>query len=460
MNLGKETETLEFKKTTGELREAMISISSILNKHGVGAVYFGVKPNGDVVGQDVSESSLRDVSRLVYESIKPQIYPVIQEEVIEGRHVIKVEFHGEDFPYSAMGRYYLRTADEDREVTPSELRQFFTANEYKDKWEKTRSEILLKQADKKAVKAFCEKAVSVGRLTEGRYTAPTILKRFGLVDGDYLTNAGNVLFGNSSPVTLKTAIFATDEKLTFLDMQMYEDNILNLLSLAETYILKNINWRSEIIGPEREEIPEIPTAAIREVLANSYAHAVYNSNTYHEICIHPDKITIYSPGTFASTYSPEDYISKNLPSSIRNVSISKILYLNKSIEQFGSGFKRINSLCKDANVKYSYEISENGFMFVFFRKTQTAASQNDMMESIFIESVTENVTENVTLNKTEQSVYSLLVKNPYYTRKELGNATSKTVRTIQRTLDSLRKKGLVERIGSDRSGYWRVKKKI
>ena len=55
MDLGKETETLEFKKTTGELEEAMISISSILNKHGVGALYFGVKPNGDVIGQDVAE---------------------------------------------------------------------------------------------------------------------------------------------------------------------------------------------------------------------------------------------------------------------------------------------------------------------------------------------------------------------------------------------------------------------
>ena len=40
---------------------------------------------------------------------------------------------------------------------------------------------------------------------------------------------------------------------------------------------------------------------------------------------------------------------------------------------------------------------------------------------------------------------------------ELAEATSKTVRTIQRTLDSLRKKGLVERIGSDKSGYWEVK---
>ena len=35
MNLGKETETLEFKKTTGEMKEAMISISPILNKYGI-----------------------------------------------------------------------------------------------------------------------------------------------------------------------------------------------------------------------------------------------------------------------------------------------------------------------------------------------------------------------------------------------------------------------------------------
>lgn len=125
MNLGKESETLEFKKTTGEIKEAMVSIASILNKHGVGTLYFGVKSNGDVVGQDVSESSLRDVSRVVYENIKPQIYPAIEEVVIDGRHLIKVEFSGENAPYSAGGRYYLRTADEDREVTPEELKAFF-----------------------------------------------------------------------------------------------------------------------------------------------------------------------------------------------------------------------------------------------------------------------------------------------------------------------------------------------
>ena len=64
-----------------------------------------MKPNGDVIGQDVSESSLRDVSRTVYESIKPQIYPAIEEVTLDSKHLIKVEFSGENAPYSAAGRY-------------------------------------------------------------------------------------------------------------------------------------------------------------------------------------------------------------------------------------------------------------------------------------------------------------------------------------------------------------------
>jgi len=50
MNIGKETEVLEFKKSTSELKKAIISVSSILNKHQRGTLYFGVKDNGDVCG--------------------------------------------------------------------------------------------------------------------------------------------------------------------------------------------------------------------------------------------------------------------------------------------------------------------------------------------------------------------------------------------------------------------------
>ena len=136
-----------------------------------------------------------------------------------------------------------------------------------------------------------------------------------------------------------------------------------------------------------------------------------------------------------------------LPSAIRNVTISQILYLNKSIEQFGSGFKRINRLCKDARLKYSYEVSELGFTFIVYRKDVTAVNGEKNVTA----NVTVNVTVNVTLNQTEQAVYNLLVLNQNYTRDELAEATSKTVRTIQRVLDSLKSKELIERVGSDKS---------
>ena len=48
MNLGMENETLEFKKSTSELDEGVISLSSMLNKHGEGTLYFGVKNDGTV----------------------------------------------------------------------------------------------------------------------------------------------------------------------------------------------------------------------------------------------------------------------------------------------------------------------------------------------------------------------------------------------------------------------------
>ncbi|SFV01803.1 RNA-binding domain-containing protein [Butyrivibrio sp. INlla21] len=450
VNIGKETETLEFKKTTGEIKEGMVSIASILNKHGIGTLYFGVKPNGDVVGQEVSESSLRDVSRVVYESIKPQIYPAISEEIFDNSHVIKVEFSGENAPYSVYGRYFLRTADEDREVTPEELKAFFGASRHRGKWERDESEATANQIDKNTIKAFWKKAVEVGRLPEGKYTCPMILNRYGLIKNNHLTNAGEILFGNTHPVTLKMAIFATDEKLTFLDMKIHEDNIYNLLKVAEEYILKNIRWRSEINGFEREEIPEIPIAVIREILANSFAHTIYDGRTQHEICIHPSKITIYSPGDYASEHRPEDYVKRNVESELRNPNIAKILYLTKSIEKFGSGFKRINSLCKDAGVKYSYERTGNGFKFIVFRRKLIS----DILDVAY--DVTYGGGEVLTI--TEQTVLAVLKQDSTISREEIAERISKTVRTVQRALVTLADKGYIKRVGAKKNSTWEVLK--
>jgi hypothetical protein len=43
-HLIREDERTEFKKTTGELNEAMVSVSAMLNKHKKGKVYESIKP--------------------------------------------------------------------------------------------------------------------------------------------------------------------------------------------------------------------------------------------------------------------------------------------------------------------------------------------------------------------------------------------------------------------------------
>ena len=51
MNLGFESEEVEFKASTAQTSRALEALAAMLNKHGKGRVCFGVSDNGEVVGQ-------------------------------------------------------------------------------------------------------------------------------------------------------------------------------------------------------------------------------------------------------------------------------------------------------------------------------------------------------------------------------------------------------------------------
>lgn len=114
--MGEETEVLEFKTSTAELPAALDSIVAILNKHGKGILYFGIKNNGKAVGQQMGNNTLRDVTRAISEHIEPKIYPSVEKIIIDNKECIRVEFEGEDAPYVSNGRAYIRVGDEDRQI--------------------------------------------------------------------------------------------------------------------------------------------------------------------------------------------------------------------------------------------------------------------------------------------------------------------------------------------------------
>lgn len=128
MNFGIESETLEFKKSTSELTPGVISLSSMLNKHGEGTLYFGIKNDGTIIGQkNVNESTLRDISRKIAQGIKPQVIPEICMQLIGNKTVIKVTVKGNANLYSAFDKYYIRSFDEDKKVSPDMLIELINA---------------------------------------------------------------------------------------------------------------------------------------------------------------------------------------------------------------------------------------------------------------------------------------------------------------------------------------------
>ena len=94
MNLGIESELLEFKESTAELHQAIESIVSMLNKHGYGELYFGVKDNGDIKGQIVKDSTIKMVVDALMRDIEPRIIPTVIPITYDGKDVLKIVFSG------------------------------------------------------------------------------------------------------------------------------------------------------------------------------------------------------------------------------------------------------------------------------------------------------------------------------------------------------------------------------
>ena len=441
MNFGIESETLEFKKSTGELKEALVSVCAMLNKHGFGTVYFGIKPNGEVCGQVVNDSTLRDISRKIYENISPQITPSIARKVVDDKEIIELSFKGDDRPYSNKGIYYIRSADEDRVLPTNELRQLFEYSN-KDTWDSKLTSYTLGDVDVETLKKFFYKATSCGRIKDNEFSAERLLVKLQLLKEGKLTNAGYYLFSKNNPITLKMAVFATDEKLTFLDINRVEGNIYSLIEQAYVYIKENIRWSAEIVDTKRVETPEVPLRALREIICNSFAHAKYNSNTQHEISIHPSKIRIYNPGEFPIGYKPEDFVNGDLPSIVRNPAILKTMFLSDDVESYSSGFKRVYQECSERKVRTDYIIAKEGFTFIFGR-----GSGQD-----YIRQTSSGMSA---ATAEEKAIIDLMKSEPYVSAEKIGRKLGKSSRSIQRAISHLKALGLIVRIGGTK-GWWQT----
>lgn len=439
MVIGTESETIEFKLTTGEKNEAVEAIAAILNKHCRGTIYFGVDDNGFVKGQQISDSTKKDVSRIISDSIEPRIAPTIEVLTIDKRTIIKVSFSGHNRPYAVNGKYLMRTGTENRRMSPDELKRLIKNDDYSSKWEEGMTEYTTEDLDDDALKDFYQSAKDCGRLSMKAYDKEKLLTMIDVLHNGRINNGGFALFGKNTKIGLKLASYATNNKVTFTDLKLLEGNIYNLVNIALDYVLNRINWRSKIGVRKRKEIPEIPEGAIREIIVNAFAHADYETVPEIEIGIHPGNIEIYNPGSFPDDLTPLDFISRNLPSYKRNKLILDILFRSKDVEKSGTGFQRVNELCTEQNVTWYFRKEAYGFFFEFIRTN-----------------VHINVRINSELTEVEQVIFNLIQNNDGISKAEMATRIGKSEKTVQRVISSLTKKQAIAREGSNKSGKWIV----
>lgn len=63
----------------------------------------------------------------------------------------------------------------------------------------------------------------------------------------------------------------------------------------------------------------------------------------------------------------------------------------------------------------------------------------------------------VQLNKTQEMIYSLIKDNPKITYIQLAKHINKSEETIRRNIKVLVNLQLIERVGSDKTGHWKIK---
>jgi len=293
----RESEALEFKKSTSELKEAVISIVAILNKHQAGELYFGVKNDGEAVGQQIGSETIRDISREVANGIESKIYPSITKIKLKGKSCIKVHFKGKETPYYVYGRAYIRVEDEDRKMSAKELENFILEkNKDKFKWD---SEVCpdakLSDISPNKLKVFLK---SFGLKYDDIKNS---LSKLNLLRQGKLLNTAIILFGKKPQNFLRNAklrcgVFATTDTVTPIDMKDFEGDLFTLIQRAEEYILEHINVGMRLEGFKRVDVPEIDKAASREAVINAFCHRDYYNDDSVHVAIFRDRLEIRSPG--------------------------------------------------------------------------------------------------------------------------------------------------------------------
>lgn len=451
---GGESEALEFKRTTGTRRQAAATVCAMLNHRG-GHVLFGVTPEGEVVGQQVSDRTIEEVSAEI-QRIDPPAFPEIGRVRVAGElEVISVTVnHGSVRPYRHRGTAYRRVGNTTVTMSAEEYnRMLFERMHNELRWEnQPATGWTVEDLDVAEVRNTVAEAVRIGRLNEpGSREPEDLLRGLGLLRDGVLFRAAAVLFGNSERLQselpqclLRVARFRGLDRSEFLDNRQFNGNAFALLSHAERFLRDTlpIASRFESDRIRRIDEPLYPPLATREAVANALCHRDYAlGGGSVGLAVYDDRLEVTSTGPLHFGLTPAALFGPH-ESRPWNPLIARTFYRRGIIEEWGRGTLRIAELATSAGLPRP-EIEERGdCVTVRFRHGQVVPSRRsgrDLIER-----------QEAILALLDRADDGLALRE---IRAQLPLHTSE--RQVKRALAALKDRGLAVSTGRGPAARWR-----
>ena len=456
-----ESENVEFKsELPGKSEKYIKTIVAFANTSG-GKLIIGVKDGTrEIIGVQLEEipTLIDKITNVISDMVTPQLIPAITSAQIDDKNIVIIEiFPGAARPYyiSSLGQEngtFVRVNATTRLADAIMLKELQLQGRNQSYDETILPE---KDLDPKAVKNLCDdmqKHIVTALRERGESPVEkeitiTNLENWAIVkrveDKLYPTVAFDLLTENTQRYAkIQCGLFKGTDRVVFLDKREYAGPIYEQIEEAYRFVLKHINLGAEINGLYRKETYELPPSAIREAIANAVTHRNYMERACIQVCVYDDRVEITSPGMLYGDLTID--MIKRGRTRIRNAAIAEAFGRMYVIEGWGTGIRRMIDACKEYGVQEPV-FTEVGtdFRVEFFRKTLSVRTDR-----------TDNRTENLT--QKQEQIIALIRDNPEISTTAMAKALSCSRSTVSEAIKELKNKKIVERVGSDRKGYWKI----
>jgi len=445
-----ESEHLAFRLFFGH--ETIETLVAFANLHG-GILLLGISELREIKGILNAYENIDQWLHEIRIRTTPQLFPHIKTIEIEGKTIVSISIAEYPVkPVAAEGRYYKRTGKFNQELSVGEVisfrRQFWDSNwDSNLRPDKTISDISFKKLhrliERISLKKQCPQEEPL-----------SFLRKYGLAEGDAITNACWLLLfpDGATEATIELGRFSSPTVTS--DTLTLKSDLFTEVKEALQFVNKHIRKETQ---KEESARWQYPLEAIRELIVNMIIHRDYTSDYNSILKIFDGYIEFYNPASLPDDLSFKQLLSDTYISRPRNPQIAELFKDAGMFEEYGSGIEKIYSAFAENGLRLPEFIKLPGRLIVRvfgeLSENQVKETHEEAAKEISKE-ITEKVTEQ--FSEREQQIMALILEDNRIPLNEIAQKLTVSKRTILRDIKKMKDENTIERIGSEKSGYWKI----